>query len=81
MKVERRNKIVRALNNRMIDARVYYETPVHRTALYRSLGYSDYLPATEQASQSVFSLPIHPAVSREEILYVGEQVKEVISRN
>ncbi len=65
------------LGERGITTEVYYPTPVHRQPLYRKLGYDDSLPVAEQAAQEVVSLPVHPALSREDIRYIIESIREV----
>ncbi len=67
------------LRERGITTEVYYPTPVHRQPLYRKLGYDDSLPAAEQAAQEVVSLPVHPALSREDIRYIIESIREVMN--
>jgi dTDP-4-amino-4,6-dideoxygalactose transaminase len=77
----RRNKIVERLRNRNIEAAVYYETPVHLLPLYREVaaGKRGTLPETEKAARQVFSLPIHPAMTPEDLSYVAEMVKKAVA--
>ena len=47
---------------------VYYPVPIHRQAYYAGeLGYDLSLPAAERAADEVLSLPVHPALSRENL--------------
>ncbi len=69
-----RNKIVAELRKWAIGATVYYHTPVHLMPYYQQFGESR-LPKTERASQQVFSLPIHPGVTLDEINYIGDRVR------
>jgi perosamine synthetase len=62
-----RDGALERLNQAGIGARVYYPLPVHQQPLYRQLGYQDSLPVAERASQEVLSLPVHPALSEEEL--------------
>ena len=75
----KRNKIVERLESKGIAAAVYYETPVHMQPLYRdSVGSKKKaLPETEKAARQVFSLPIHPKVSPEDVTYIAENVRKV----
>ena len=77
----KRNKIVEKLRNRNIEASVYYETPVHLLPLYREVsgGKRGMLPETEKAARQVFSLPVHPAMTPEDVSYVAEMVKKTIA--
>ncbi|MEM2975906.1 MAG: DegT/DnrJ/EryC1/StrS family aminotransferase [Candidatus Bathyarchaeia archaeon] len=73
----KRNTLVEKLRKRGVGAAVYYHTPIHLMPYYRQFGaYS--LPETEKASQQVFSLPIHPGVTLEQIGYISRCVLQLI---
>ncbi len=67
-----RNKIVDELHNKGISAEVYYINPVHQMPFYKENFVSRKLPCTEKASKEVFSLPIHPGVTDEQITFIGK---------
>jgi perosamine synthetase len=76
----RRNKLVEKLRSKNIDAQVYYEIPIHLLPFYREkfdlkMGM---LPETERASRQVFSLPIHPMVTPDDIEYMAETIKRLM---
>jgi perosamine synthetase len=73
-----RNKLVEKLRQKNIGATVYYHTPIHLMPYYRQFG-NYKLPETEKASKQVLSLPIHPAVTKEQINYIGKTVAELLS--
>jgi dTDP-4-amino-4,6-dideoxygalactose transaminase len=74
-----RDEIVKRLNRMKIGATVYYPTPIHQLPLYRGLGYADErFPVAEQAAQEVFSLPVNPMVTRQEVEYITSCVKKVL---
>jgi len=77
----KRNKIVEKLRNKNIEATVYYETPVHLLPLYREVsgGKRGMLPETERAARQVFSLPVHPGMTPEDVSYVADTVKKAIA--
>ncbi len=77
----KRNKIVDRLWSKNIEAAVYYSTPVHSTPLYResNVARRGRLPETEKASRQVFSLPVHPRVSENDIEYVAETLRKTIA--
>ncbi len=77
----KRNKIVDRLWNKNIEAAVYYSAPVHSTPLYRdsNVARRGRLPETEKASRQVFSLPVHPRVSENDIEYVAETLRKTIA--
>jgi len=73
-----RDELARILKERGIGSGIYYPIPIHRQPLYRKLGYDDDLPISEKMSQQVISLPIHPGVTRQELDFISEVVKEVL---
>jgi dTDP-4-amino-4,6-dideoxygalactose transaminase len=50
-----------------VGSGVHYPIPLHQQPLYRQLGYVDSLPVAEQASREVLSLPVHPALDRDDL--------------
>ncbi len=74
-----RDIIVEDLRNKGVGATVYYPTPVHQMAYYQQFG-TYLLPNTEKVAQQVFSLPVHPAVTRENVQYIARAV-EVALKN
>jgi perosamine synthetase len=73
-----RNKIVEELKKKDIGAEVYYINPVHEMPYYRENFGSRKLPETEKAAKQVFSLPIHPGVTEEQIAYIGKTLLTLI---
>jgi dTDP-4-amino-4,6-dideoxygalactose transaminase len=58
---------------------VYYPVPIHLQPIYVALGYQKgALPASEQASEEVLSLPIYPELTDDQIEYVAETLADVI---
>ena len=71
-----RNKVVEGLRKRGIGAEVYYINPVHTMPYYRESFGSRKLPETERVAKQVFSLPVHPEVTADQIDYIGETSAE-----
>ncbi len=72
-----RDKMVEKLRKLGIGATVYYGTPVHRMPYYCQ--FEEYsLPESDKASDEVFSLPVHPGVTLQEINYIADSVIEVV---
>ena len=69
-----RDKAIEDLRAKGIGAGVYYPLPIHKQPLYLSMGYDDHLPEAERASLEVLSLPVHPALSREDLDTIVEAV-------
>lgn len=68
-----RNEIMRKLREQGIGVAVYYSTPIHLMPYYRQfVGF--HLPETEKAAQQVFSLPIHPSVTVNQIKYIAASI-------
>jgi dTDP-4-amino-4,6-dideoxygalactose transaminase len=66
--LKNRDKILDRLNAMGIGAAVYFKMPVHKTPLYKGLGYGRLtLKNTEEATRHVLSLPVHPGLGREEM--------------
>jgi dTDP-4-amino-4,6-dideoxygalactose transaminase len=67
-----RERLLQALNQRGVEARVYYARPIHRQPALegRTFRISGALPETERASREVLSLPVHPGVGEREREYV-----------
>jgi dTDP-4-amino-4,6-dideoxygalactose transaminase len=64
---QERDKALDKLNHDGIGVGVYYPIPIHQQPLYQGLGYSENLPVSEKISQKVLSLPVHPALTEEEL--------------
>jgi len=76
----KRNKIVEKLRSKNIEAAVYYESPLHLLPLYRELTSSRRpLPETEKACRQVFSIPVHPRLEDNELEYIFESLKRVLT--
>jgi len=67
-----RDKLLNDLKAKGIGAEAYYINPVNTMPFYRNNYDAPTLPETEQAAKQVFSLPIHPEVTQEEIKFIGE---------
>jgi perosamine synthetase len=73
-----RNKLLEELKKKEIGAEAYYVNPVHQMPFYRENFGSAKLPETEKASKQVFSLPIHPSATEEQIGYIGKTVLSLL---
>ena len=73
-----RNKLLEELKKKGIGAEAYYVNPVHLMPFYRENYPSRVLPETDSASKQVFSLPIHPGVTEEDISFIGQTVLSLV---
>jgi perosamine synthetase len=75
-----RDRLKEYLNQNGIGAKVYFD-PIHLSLFYRrKFGYKGgELPVTEKISQEVLTLPMYPGLTKSEMDYIGEKVKEFFS--
>ena len=71
----KRKKLFNELNKKGIGAASYYQTPVHKTPLYKS---KIRLPVTDWAASHVISLPIHPKVTQKNIRFIAKAMHDVL---
>jgi dTDP-4-amino-4,6-dideoxygalactose transaminase len=56
---------------------IYYPVPIHQQTFYvNELGYDDDLPEAERAAEEVLSLPVHPALTQEDLEKIVHTVNE-----
>ena len=72
-----RDAVVDGLRKRFVGATVYYHTPIHLMPYHCKFG-EQRLPETESAAQQVFSLPVHPGVTTEQVDYIADSVKREV---
>ncbi len=77
----KRDAVQKALIKAEIGAAIYYEVPLHLTPIYRQLfQYKEGLmPFSEQAAKEVLSLPVHPALTEEERVWVVQQSHQALA--
>lgn len=71
-----RDEVVEHLNQRGIGVRVYYPLPLHQQPVLQKTGryQSLVLPETEKAVETVFSLPIHPSLTQDELETIAREI-------
>ncbi|MBX5326455.1 MAG: DegT/DnrJ/EryC1/StrS family aminotransferase [Candidatus Bathyarchaeia archaeon] len=75
--VDERDGVVEKLRQKGVGATVYYRTPIHLMPYYKRFGVY-HLPVAEVASRQVFSLPVHPGVSLEQVDFIADAVIELL---
>lgn len=73
-----RDQVLRGLRERGVGAMVYYPIPVHRQPIYRSWMEEGTLEVSEQVSQEVLSLPVHPGLTESQLDYVIQSLRELL---
>ena len=75
LRVLKRDAFVERLRERGVGSGVYYPIPVHRQKPFVELGYGEQsYPVSEQLSEEVVSIPVHPGLRDEEVDTVIEAV-------
>jgi len=66
-----RDNLAEHLEKMGVGVAVHYPIPIYKQPLYRELGYGKTTcPRAEDACRRVLSLPVHPAVTKEDIAYI-----------
>ncbi len=72
---DHRDRILDSLKAAGIPAAVYYPKPLHMQTAFLALGYLEGdFPASEEAARRVFSLPMHPYLTDEQIQRIASIV-------
>jgi perosamine synthetase len=69
-----RDTVLRALRTGGVECAVHYPTPLHRQPLFAPEWHDKSLPVSEDLSERILSLPVHPYLSTDDLQYVAEQV-------
>jgi dTDP-4-amino-4,6-dideoxygalactose transaminase len=75
---DHRDQLSSHLESNGVEAAIHYPIPIHLQAPYRTrYGYSEgTFPIAEKLAGSVLSLPIHPAITEEEVRTVSRIVRD-----
>jgi dTDP-4-amino-4,6-dideoxygalactose transaminase len=81
IRVAQRDAFADGLRERGVGSGIYYPIPVHRQKPFVALGYGDErFPVAEQLSGEVLSIPVHPALSDEDVSTVIDAVNAVAAK-
>jgi len=79
--VDDREGLQQFLSDKGIGTGLHYPLPLHLQKAYAHLGYKNgSFPVTESVAKKLISLPMFPELTREQIEYVAESIKEFINR-
>jgi dTDP-4-amino-4,6-dideoxygalactose transaminase len=75
---QRRDRIMKHLEENGIESAIHYPIPIHLQAPYlRKYGFSEgSFPVSEKLAKEVLSLPMHPMLTEQEVRQVSETVRE-----
>ena len=77
---DKKDQIQSALKEKGIPTAVYYPKPLHLQTAFAYLGYKDGdMPASEDCSKRIFSLPMHPYLEEREIERICKIIGNEIS--
>jgi dTDP-3-amino-3,4,6-trideoxy-alpha-D-glucose transaminase len=78
--VRERDEVYRRLRRAMVEVVLHYVPPVHRQPVYagRTLPGAGRLPVTEQLAASLICLPVFPEISRADIDYVIDAMRDAL---
>lgn len=74
---QKRNDLANFLKERGVATGIHYPIPIHLSESCKDLGYKkgDF-PVTEKAAEEILSLPMFPELTKENINYIVETIKE-----
>ena len=68
IRVNERDAFAEKLKERGVGSAIYYPIPVHRQKPFLAMGYGDQTyPVTDRLTAQVVSIPVHPALSDDEV--------------
>lgn len=75
IRAKKRDELADFLKEKGIGTGVHYPIPIHKQPYYMELGYGDSLPISEKAAEEVLSLPVHPALSGDDVQKIIKEIK------
>jgi dTDP-4-amino-4,6-dideoxygalactose transaminase len=72
-----RDQFKKYLTEKSVPSMIYYHIPLHLQKAYRQDGFGEgSFPVTERLSKTVLSLPIHTEMTKDELSYICQVIKE-----
>ena len=72
--VENRDEVVATLKAHGVPTAIYYATPLHLMPAFSDYAPANGLPATEKLASEIFSLPMHPYLTPQQVEYICDVV-------
>ena len=72
-----REEFIKYLTDNGIGCAVHYPLPIFKQPLYQELGYTDKnvkCPVAGELANTVLSLPVHPALTEEDLKYIADTI-------
>ncbi len=78
--IDDRDRLQQFLGDKGIATGLHYPMPLHLQKAYAYLGFKEgAFPVTENVAGRLLSLPMYPQLSKEQIQYVAESIKEFMN--
>jgi dTDP-4-amino-4,6-dideoxygalactose transaminase len=72
----RRDQLKAYLQENGVGSEIYYPLSLHQQACFRDLGYREGdFPESEKAAREVLALPVHSALTEQDVDYVCQQIR------
>lgn len=80
IRIKNRDRVADALKEKKIGVLIHYPIPLHLQQAYKELGHKvgDF-PVSEVVSSEILSLPMFPHMTKEQVFYVCESLKTIVS--
>ncbi|MBM3249181.1 MAG: DegT/DnrJ/EryC1/StrS family aminotransferase [Candidatus Omnitrophica bacterium] len=80
VRVKNRDKVYDELRKRGIGVLIHYSKPLHLQKAYKELNYKkgDF-PVAEKIAREILSLPMSPHLTKKEIMFVAQQLRQVLN--
>lgn len=79
VRVKEREPVRRELAKRGIPTGMHYVPPLHLQPVYRHMGYGrDDLPVTEKVAEELFTLPMYPELTDEQVEEVADALRDCV---
>lgn len=77
----KRDKIIHSLKSLEIGSGIYYPIPIHFQPSFKYLGYKQGdFPITEKIVKEIFSIPMFPELTQEEVKHISSSILEMINK-
>ncbi len=81
IQVEKRDLLIKYLNDKGIYPGIHYPHPVHKQNTYKKIAKFDDLNITDSISSKILSLPIYPELPIEDVTFICSLLKEFCKIN
>ncbi len=73
-----RDELARALHEQGVGTGVHYPRPIHKQPAFERLLGEQHLPVSERVAERILSLPVHPALTRDDLERICTAVERAV---